>query len=289
MLGRIKNRLLAPYRRMRKRRKPLSRAPAVDDKTFVFIGGLHRSGTSILHRLLCEHPDTSGFEDTGVPEDEGQHLQSVFEPAYIHGGPGEFAFHAEAHLTEESGLISAASRDRLLREWGAYYDLERPVLLEKSPPNLIRSRFLRQMIPGSKFVFIVRHPIAVALATEKWSDNSIADLIVHWHRAYSIMLRDIDDADDCLVMRYEDLVKDPANCIERVCRLAGLPIFEPDESVVDHNQKYFLEWRRRYPGGLQEQSWDPSLVTGLMEHFAYSLDEPYVSAASAESRALDQS
>ena len=284
MLGRIKNRLLGRFRRMRKRRKPLSRAPAVDDRTFVFIGGLHRSGTSILHRLLCEHPDTSGFEETGVPEDEGQHLQSVFEPAYIHGGPGEFAFHSEAHLTEESSLISTANRDRLLCEWGAYYDLERPVLLEKSPPNLIRSRFLRRMLPGSKFVFIVRHPIAVALATEKWSDNSIADLILHWHRAYSIMLRDIENTGDCLVMRYEDLVKTPADCLERVCRLAGLQPFEPAESVVDHNQKYFLEWRRRYPGGWRELTGDLSAISGILEHFAYSLDEPYVLAAPDESR-----
>ena len=114
MLGKIKHRVLGRYRRMRKRRKPLSRVPVIDDKTFVFIGGLHRSGTSILHRLLCEHPDTSGFEDTGVPEDEGQHLQSVFEPAYIHGGPGEFAFHAEAHLTEKSSLVSAAHSARNL-------------------------------------------------------------------------------------------------------------------------------------------------------------------------------
>jgi len=43
----------------------------------VFVAGLHRSGTSLVHRCLAAHPDVSGFADTGVPEDEGQHLQTV--------------------------------------------------------------------------------------------------------------------------------------------------------------------------------------------------------------------
>jgi len=50
------------------------------DKKFVFISGLHRSGTSILHRILRSSEGISGFHDTNVPQDEGQHLQSVFNP-----------------------------------------------------------------------------------------------------------------------------------------------------------------------------------------------------------------
>ena len=173
----------------RKRRKPLLEIPDIDDRRFLFIGGLHRSGTSILHRLLREHPLTSGFHDTGVMEDEGQHLQSVIPAAHAYGGPGEFAFHPDAHLTETSRLISHHNRDTLLKEWGAYYNLEKQILLEKSPPNLIRSRFFRQMFPHSSFVFIVRHPIAVALATEKWSNRTIIERLLHWHSAHSIFTR----------------------------------------------------------------------------------------------------
>src|SRR5918992_4047803 len=103
---------------------------------FVFIGGLHRSGTFPLFRCLREHPLLSGFNDTGASEEEGQHLQSVYAPAIAYGGPGRFGFHPGAHLTEASDLVTADNKLRLFEEWKAYWDLSKPVLLEKSPPNL---------------------------------------------------------------------------------------------------------------------------------------------------------
>lgn len=275
MLGRLKI-LSRAAGRLRKKRQPLVQAPVVDDKLFLFIGGLHRSGTSILHRLLCEHPLTSGFQDTGVPEDEGQHLQNVFRAAHEFGGPGEFALHPGAHMTENSDLISPANRDRLLRQWGAYYDLEKQVLLEKSPPNLIRSRFLRRMFPNSIFVFIVRHPVAVSLATEKWSQKSISERLLHWSKAYSIMLDDVADADDCLMIRYEDFVKSCDQCIGDICDLARIPRFSPEERVEDHNEKYFKDWQLRYESEidtLQAVLLDDNPV---LEHFGYSLTRPFV-------------
>src|SRR5215471_2962371 len=51
-------------------------------------------------RLLAAHPEMSGFSGTGVPADEGQHLQSVYPAAKKYGGPGRFGFAAESHLTE---------------------------------------------------------------------------------------------------------------------------------------------------------------------------------------------
>ena len=187
---------------LQNKRNPLAQAPSIDGKNFLFIGGLHRSGTSILHRLLCEHPLASGFHGTGVPEDEGQHLQSVFPAAHAFGGPGEFALHPEAHLTEASDLANPVNRDRLLCQWGAYYDLSKSLLLEKSPPNLVRSRFLRQLFPNSNFLFIVRHPVAVSLATEKWSGRTMTERLLHWSKAYSIMLSDVESVKGCMVIRY---------------------------------------------------------------------------------------
>ena len=43
----------------------------------VFLAGLHRSGTTLLARLLAAHPEISGFSGTGVPAEIGSR---VFEP-----------------------------------------------------------------------------------------------------------------------------------------------------------------------------------------------------------------
>lgn len=226
--------------------------------------------------MLREHPSTSGFHDTGVPEDEGQHLQSVIPAAHHFGGPGEFALHPGAHLTQDSELINPKNRNRLLSEWGAYYDLQKPVLLEKSPPNLIRSRFLRQLFPGSRFLFIVRHPIAVSLATEKWSNKTITDRLLHWHAAHSIMLDDIDSADDGLVIRYEDFVRSPEHYLEQICDLVDIAHFSAGQIVEDHNEKYFLDWRERYTPEMSDLQ--AVLPDGpVLQRFGYSLGEPYVS------------
>ena len=276
MFGRLKKFTSRTVNQLQKRRKPLLQTPIVDDKRFLFIGGLHRSGTSILHRLLREHPLTSGFHDAGVQEDEGQHLQSVFPSAYKYGGPGEFAFHFDAHLIETSHLINQNNRETLLKEWGAYYDFNKQVLLEKSPPNLIRSRFFRQMFPNSSFVFIVRHPIAVALATEKWSNKTITERLLHWHTAHSIMLDDIDSKTDCLVIRYEDLVKTPQNYLDKICDLVDINRFSPEESVEDHNGKYFLEWKQRYTLETRNLLTVLPSNNAVLDHFGYTLNEPFV-------------
>ncbi|MDX6495571.1 MAG: hypothetical protein QOE17_1557, partial [Gaiellales bacterium] len=72
----------------------------MSDHRFVFVTGLHRSGTSLLARCIAQHPQVSAFSGTGVPEDEGQLLQGVYLPGHADGGPGRFGFAERQHITE---------------------------------------------------------------------------------------------------------------------------------------------------------------------------------------------
>jgi len=263
------------------RRPPLNETPKVAGERFLFLGGLHKSGTSILHRLLRAHPDTSGFSNTGFPQDEGQLIQSVYPPAWVHGGPGKFAFHSEAHITERSELVSEASRDRLLCEWGAYFDLDRGTLLEKSPPNIISSCFLQALFPGARFVFIVRHPVPVAYATLKWAKSSIAELILHWGAAHRILLEDLDRLEHAMVVRYEDFVVDPVLYINQILRFAELPDAPLSEAVSDHSGKYFARWQLEGRDVLGVLGTAAQTKLGPLSYFGYSLSEPYVKPFSA--------
>ena len=81
-----------------------------------------------------------------------------------YGAPDKFAFHADARLDETSPLVNEQTRERLINEWGAFWDLSSPVLLEKSPPDLIRTRFLQALFPEAYFIVVRRHPFTSSLA-----------------------------------------------------------------------------------------------------------------------------
>lgn len=247
------------------------------DKQYVFIGGLHRSGTSLLHSILKHHPDISGFHDTGVPEDEGQHLQTVFPPAKAFGGPGKFVFHPDAYLDETSPLITDENRECLLKEWSTHWDTRKPVLIEKSPPNLIRSRFFQALFPRSKFIFVVRHPIPVTFATRKWTpDSSVASLLHHWSTAHRILLQDLPHLQHSLLLRYEDMVTNTDTVLQRIHNFIGVSHHAPQEAIdTAINQKYYAVWEsycQKHPF----QRWLMRMRTGLTRHFGYSLSAPYL-------------
>ena len=214
-------------------------------KKFVFLGGLHRSGTSLLHELVREHPEVSGFGGTGVPEDEGQHLQSVYPAAKVFGGAGNFGFDARSFMDENHPLVSMETAERLYGEWARYWDTTRDVLVEKSPPNLVRTRFLQALFPNSDFIVILRHPIAVSYATIKWNKTRVESLLEHSLICYERFLHDLDYLNRVYVLRYEDFVANPTAFFADLLKFIGLPPIPLAKDVrANLNERYFRMWSR---------------------------------------------
>jgi hypothetical protein len=211
---------------------------------FVFLCGLHRSGTSPLFRILREHREISGFRDTGVPEDEGQHLQTVFPPAKFYGGPGRFGFDQAAHFTEQSEIITSENREKLFQEWSRYWDLRKSCLLEKSPPNLIRTRFLQAMFPQSSFIVILRHPVAASFATTKWTTSSLESLIQHWLHCHRLFQSDRRHLRHVHVLKYEDLIGSTETELQEIFEFLGLPSHAAPALNPAGNDLYFQNWQR---------------------------------------------
>jgi hypothetical protein len=223
----------------------------MQENQLVFLAGLHRSGTTLLARLLAAHPEVSGFSETGVPADEGQHLQGVYPAAREYGGPGRFGFAPESHLTEESPLATEESARQLFEEWSTHWDLSRPYLLEKSPPNLLKTRFLQALFPGSAFVVILRHPIPVTIPTSNWrGTRRYHRLLEHWLHCHEIFEADSERLERFHVVYYEDLVREPEAILGGIFEFLGLEPIPPSEPVeAGANERYFARWRklRRHP------------------------------------------
>lgn len=212
---------------------------------FIFIAGLHRSGTSLLHQIFRSHPSISGFWKTGVSEDEGQHLQTVFPPAKQFGGPGRFGFNPESFMDEHHPLATPYNAKRLFLEWGQHWDLSKPYLLEKSPPNIVRTRFLQCLFQDCSFVVILRHPIAVAYATQRWAQTSIPSLLDHTLLCYERFQTDMHFLRRLYVLRYEEFVLAPSIHLKKLAEWLGISTFECFQAVRRRvNKRYFASWRR---------------------------------------------
>mmetsp|Transcript_18282 Transcript_18282/g.59153 ORF Transcript_18282/g.59153 Transcript_18282/m.59153 type:complete len:429 (-) Transcript_18282:64-1350(-) len=141
----------------------------VPQKTFIFIGGPHRGGTSVLWKLLGEHEDIGSFGDaamTGADESEGLFLQDIIPTFGIgsHGslaflspdkgpnlGLGQYALHEDVEWTEKKlGLVDLEHRARLLNQWGYHWKAngawDKSFWIEKSPTDAVVARYLEALV-----------------------------------------------------------------------------------------------------------------------------------------------
>ena len=213
---------------------------------FIFIGGLHRSGTSLIHELLSSHPEISGFSKTCVPENEGQHLQTVFKPAIAYGGPGHFCLNKDAYMDETHPLVSILSADKIFSEWEKHWNTNKTYLIEKSPPNIIRTRFLQSLFPESFFIIILRHPIAIAYATKKWtSKTSISNLIHNALTCYEKFYEDAAYLNNVHIIHYEQFVTDPQKQLDEITDKLGIDTLRVKQPVhTNVNEKYFQLYKQ---------------------------------------------
>lgn len=237
--------------------------PASFDR-FIFICGLHRSGTTLLERHLRVRFRITALSSP-VHESEGQHLQDVYPAGRLYGGPGRFAFAPEMRPARPQESDAAVARERLLACWTAWTTEKTDTLLEKSPPNLTKIPWLRAVFPGAQFIIMTRDPRVVAAATDKWSGTSNEELMFHWHVAHSIALE--DEGPDCVRVRYEDFCADSEAEIARMQTTLGLEPKSGSE-VKDERFGQLVNSNAKYLEGLPPRNYG----SGAWDAFGYDVN-----------------
>jgi len=226
---------------------------------YVFVCGLQRSGTSVLGRNVARLANCTGFKNTGVLQDEGQYLQDVYPTDRAYGGTGRYGFDPRAHLTETSDLLTPANVVRLRSSWHAYWDNSKTICVEKTPGNLLMTRFLQAAFPNSFFIVMKRHPGAVSMATQRWkvSVTAIHRLFEHWLRCYGIFEEDKRHLKHVYELTYEGYVENPDKYHQEIARFIGTRV---PEAPRDDEFRYVTQWPN--PTGLRVPEYAMEDVTG---------------------------
>ena len=131
-------------------------------------------------------------------------------------------------------------------------------------------------VPRARFCFVVRHPLVVSMATQKWSGTTLVELLAHWHVAHARLLSDIGRLQRVVVVRYEDIVRNPRPHVDALCDFLGIDRFEPRTVLNDRNPEYFRKIDRDLEAELQVfwKCFPESLA--LAKRLGYTLDGEFV-------------
>lgn len=152
------------------------------------------SGSTILWKLLSTSGNVSSLPT------EGQFLPAV-EPV----------MRARPWVKEH-----ALPWPQIKATWDTHWDQDKPVLLEKSPPNIIRTAEIVCHFKPVKFVIMVRNPYAHAeglMRRNNWTATRAARFSM---MCLGTQLQNSRQLDDALVLTYESLVADPQDACVRL-------------------------------------------------------------------------
>ncbi|MCB1705202.1 MAG: sulfotransferase [Halioglobus sp.] len=122
------------------------------------------------------------------------------------------------------------------RVWERYWDSGKPVLLEKSPPNLIRPHEILAHFDPVRFIVMVRNPYAQAeglMRRNNWTPSRAANFSMMCLRT---QLDNANALQDTLVITYESLVQDPATaCGQLADFMPALSDMDPSANFEIHS------------------------------------------------------
>lgn len=198
--------------------------PVPKPEKWVFVVGCYNSGTTLLSELLGRHSRISALPT------EGHFITDQLVRDYDIGLPRMWVEREDLfRMTETS---EGPDIVRLKKEWGMRLDLRKPVLLEKSPPNAARTRWLEKHFENAHFVAIVRNGYAVAagirrkaeprhLVGERWPIEMAA---YQWERSNEILLEDAALLEHVHWLRYEELTSNPSEALGSALDFLGLDL-----------------------------------------------------------------
>jgi len=195
--------------------------PASPDR-WLFLVGCYNSGTTLIADVLGEHPQIAALPD------EGQYLTDQLLLDYKIGLPRMWVGREDLFRMDETS--TGPDVQRMRKEWAMRLPRTAPVVLEKTPANMARTRWLQANFPNAHFVGILRNPYAVIDGIRRKAEPQHIEagwpieMCAHqWARSNEVLAEDATHLERFMWLRYEDFVNSTAESIARVLEFVGLP------------------------------------------------------------------
>lgn len=192
---------------------------------WIFVLGCNNSGTTLIYRALGLHPEISA-----LPR-EGHRLTKVV--------PHPDALHCSRIWTERLDAFrlteydNRCERARLVYDWINYKKKDSTeFILEKSPPDALRTRWLQDVFRHSYFIGLVRNGYAVCEGISRRTGYSLERCARHWNLANKIMLEDARFLDHFKLLSYEEFTRDPTTALDSLANFLGIDE-TPFRSIAD--------------------------------------------------------
>jgi len=192
----------------------IDRKICTDGAYWLFILGVNNSGTTILANILEKHP-----EIRTLPA-EGQWLTTAFPRPDLVGVERLWSRRMDIFRWSEGYDPVPALQAK--KDWAGLYSKNKGILLEKSPPNTVRSLWLQKNFAPSRFLSIIRSPYAVCEGIRRRTNYTIREAAQHWIVANTCLLGDLRHIKKNLLVKYEDLVDEPHHTLMEIESFLGL-------------------------------------------------------------------
>lgn len=205
----------------------------------VFIGGCHRSGTTLLGALLGAHPTclttpesqfkTEVLDGIGLPKTYDD-LRIVGERALKTRSLSRWGVNAGKirQAVEHAGADYGKFLYRLVDEYGIQlgqspFDL----WIDHTPKNVRHLQTLFSLFPDGRAIHLVRdgRGVAASVMPLDWGPNTIISA-AHWwihHMAFGLAAESCFGHERVLRVRYEDLLAAPDTELKRICNWLDIP------------------------------------------------------------------
>src|SRR5207249_10690599 len=141
----------------------------------------------------------------------------------------------------------------------AYWDKSKRICVEKTPGNLLMTRFLQAAFPNSYFIVVKRHPVPVSVSSQRSKINitSMHSMFEHWLHCHELSEQDKKYLKRLYELSYDDYIADPARYHAEIAAFIGTRVPEPPKEDKFY---YVSQWRN--PTGLRVPEQAMENVTG---------------------------